>query len=105
MNSETKDTAPESRETNNAARDDLPERSAAAIINSVVDLVRQNAGIEIAIRRERLAGRERNHSMFVVTLPPEATPEQRMEADYWLNEITPLFRYAEEASRTDHRQL
>lgn len=95
MSTEPKNTAP-----NNAARDDLSELSAVAIVNSVVDLVRQNAGIEIAVRRERLAGRERNHSMFVVTLPPEATPEQRMEADYWLNEITPLFRYAEEPSRT-----
>lgn len=94
-----------STEIKKAERDDLPKRSADAIINSVVDLVRQNAGIEIAVRRERLAGRERNHSMFVVTLPPEATPEQRMEADYWLNEITPLFRYAEEPSRTDHGQL
>jgi len=94
MNTEPKNIAPEKIETKNTARDDLPERSAAAIINSVVELVRQNAGIEITVRRERLAGLERNHSMFVVTLPPEATSEQRMEADYWLNEITPLFRYA-----------
>lgn len=94
MNTDPKNTASKDIETKNTARDDLPERSAAAIINSAVELVRQNAGIEITVRRERLAGRERNHSMFVVTLPPEATPEQRMEADYWLNEITPLFRYA-----------
>ncbi len=98
-------TKPVNTEIKKAERDDLPQRSAVAIINSVVKVVRQNAGIEIAVRRERLAGRERNHSMFVVTLPPEATPEQRMEADYWLNEITPLFRYAEEPSRTDHGQL
>ncbi len=89
MNTEPKNTV-----SKNAVRDDIPEQSATAIIRSAVKIVRQNAGIEIAVQREMLTGRERNHSMFVVTLPEEATPEQRAEADYWLNEITPLFRYA-----------
>ncbi len=78
--------------------------SAEALITSMKSVVLGETGLHIQVKREMLPARKeggRNHkeggrnlSMFVVTLPEGATPEQLAEADYWLNEIAPLFRYA-----------
>lgn len=80
-------------------RDDLSEQSAAALIKSMVETVQENASIEITIRREMLPAKRSNLSMFVVTLPPGITPDQQAEADYWLNEMASLFRYADKEER------
>ena len=77
-------------------KDDLPQESADALIKSLVKVVRDNAAIEISVRREGVPTPERNLSRFVVTLPEGVTAEQRAEADYWINEMTGLYRYAKE---------
>jgi len=87
----------ENTETSNAERDDLPLESAEALITTMKSVVLDEAGLHIQIGREMLPARKeggRSLSMFVVTLPEGATPEHLAEADYWLNEIAPLFRYS-----------
>lgn len=74
---------------------DLPHESAEALIKSMKDVVREYSGLEIRVKRETWPASGETLSMFVITLPREATPEQRAEADHWLNEIAPLFRYAD----------
>lgn len=80
-----------------ASRDDLPMESAEALIASMKSVVLDETGLHIQVNREMLPAHKeggKSLSMFIVTLPKGATPEQWAEADYWLNEIGPLFRYA-----------
>lgn len=80
-------------------QDDLPVESAEALIASMKSIVLAETGLHIQVEREMIPIRNedcQNLSMFVVTMPEEATPEQRTEADYWLREIGPLFRYAQD---------
>ena len=79
--------------------DDLPLESAEALIASMKSVVLSETGLHIQVEREMIPIRNedcQNLSMFVVTMPEEATPEQRTEAEYWLREIGPLFRYAQD---------
>ena len=80
---------------------ELPRESIDAVINSMKKIVRESAGLEISVERESrvspVTGDRR--TMLVVTLPVGATAEQRAEADYWINEVAPPFRYADEPVR------
>lgn len=71
----------------------LPEESAQALIASLQSLIQEDTGLHIPVRHELLALGDNVLSQFVVTLPADATPEQRAKIDYWANEVTPLFRY------------
>ncbi len=77
------------------ATDDLSQESADALIRSMKEVVQEATGLTISVEREMWPARAASLSVFVVTLPPGTTPEQRAEADYWLNEIAPIFRYAD----------
>jgi len=74
----------------------LPEESLDALIKTATEVVRGEASMEISVERETYHGRKCDYTQFVVTLPEGTDPEQRAEADYWLNEILPLYRYAGE---------
>ena len=74
--------------------DDLPEESAAAIANSLVQIAREVAGADIGVTRERLPSGDVNIAGFVVTLPAGLTDEERAELDYWLREVSGNLRYA-----------
>ncbi len=76
--------------------DDLPEESAAAIANSMKEVAREIAGVDIGVTREMLPGRGVNISNFVVTLPPSLTQDQQAEIDYWLREVCGNIEYAGE---------
>lgn len=76
--------------------DDLPEDSAASIANSMKEVARDMAGVDISVTREMLPSQTVNVSNFVVTLPPTLTQEQRAEIDYWLREVCGNIRYAGE---------
>ncbi len=76
--------------------DDLPEESAAAVANSMKDVAREVAGVDIGVTREMLPCRSVNLSTFVVTLPPGLPEGQRAELDYWLREVCGNLRYAGE---------
>ena len=78
---------------------ELPPESVEALITSMKEVVLESTGLEISVRWERYPVRNGDLTMFVVALPEHATPEQRAEADYWLNEIAPLFRYAEPSAK------
>lgn len=70
----------------------LPEESAQAHVASLQRLILADTGLHIPVRHELLALGDSVLSQFVVTLPADATPEQRAEIHYWANEVTPLFR-------------
>lgn len=76
--------------------DDLPEESAASIANSMKEVVREMAGVDIGVTREMIPCRSVNVSNFVVTLPPSLNQKQRAEIDYWLREVCGNIRYAGE---------
>ena len=80
----------------NDVPNDLSQESADALVTSMKEAVRDATGLDISVERETWPTRDASLSVFVVILPPDATPEQRAEADYWLNEISSLFRYAEQ---------
>jgi len=79
-----------------ALPDDLPEESAAAIARSMVEVVWEAVSVKISVAREIIPCSDVNVSEFVVTLPPRLTEEQRCEIDYWLREVSGIFRYAGE---------
>jgi len=76
--------------------DDLPEESAAAVANSMKNVAREVAGVDIGVTREMLPCRGVNLTTFVVTLPPGLTEGQRAELDYWLREVSGSLRYTGE---------
>lgn len=79
-------------------RNDISPESADALSASTKGIVLAETGLRIRVEREMLLARKeggKNISRFVVALPQDATPEQLAEADYWLNELVPLFRYAQ----------
>lgn len=76
--------------------DDLPEESAVSLANSMKQVVRDMAGVDIGVTREMLPCQSVKVSNFVVTLPLSLTQEQRAEIDYWLREVCGNIRYAGE---------
>lgn len=76
--------------------EDLPEESAAAVANSMKDIARDVAGVDIGVTREMLPCRGVNFTTFVVTLPPGLDQELRAELDYWLRQVCGNLRYAGE---------
>lgn len=83
-----------------APEDDLPQESADALIQGMKQVIREVTGAEASIRREMLPRRDPQStrlSLFVVTMPEGITEEQRSEADDWLREDGPLFRYEGES--------
>lgn len=73
---------------------DLPEESVQAMIDGLISTVRDETTLEIRVERELLREPRTDHLMLVVHIPESATEEQRAEADYWINEMLPLYRYA-----------